>query len=163
MIYSFDGKGPKIAKSAFVAESADIIGDVEIHEGASIWFGAVLRGDEGKIEIGENSNVQDNATVHNNTKLGKNVTVGHNAIVHGCEIADNCLIGMGATVLDGARIGEGSLVGAGALVTGGKEFPPKSLILGAPAKLVRELTDDDVAGNIKNAEEYVRLTEKYKA
>ncbi len=162
MIYSFDGKTPKIAESAFIAESADIIGDVTIAENSSIWFGASLRGDEGAIEIGENSNVQDNATIHNNTKIGRNVTVGHNAIVHGCEIEDNVLIGMGATVLDGARIGEGSLVGAGSLVTGGKVFPPKSLILGSPAKAVRELTDEDVAGNIKNAEEYVRLSKKYK-
>ena len=163
MIYSFDGITPKIADSAFLAESADIIGDVTIGDGSSIWFGAAIRGDEGKIVIGENSNIQDNATIHSNTKIGNGVTVGHNAIVHGCEIADNCLIGMGATVLDGARIGEGSLVGAGALVTGGKEFPPKSLILGSPAKLVRELSDDEVAGNIKNAEEYVKLGKKYKA
>ena len=163
MIYSFDGMAPKIAESAFVAESADIIGDVTIGENSTIWFGAVLRGDEGKIVIGENSNIQDNATVHSNTTIGNGVTVGHNAIVHGCEISDNCLIGMGATVLDGAKIGEGSLVGAGALVTGGKVFPPKSLILGSPAKLVRELTDEDVTATIKNAEEYVMLGKKYKA
>ncbi len=162
MIYSFDNMTPKIAESAFIAESADIIGDVTIADGASVWFGAALRGDEGKIEIGENSNVQDNATVHNNTKIGRNVTIGHNAIVHGCEIEDNVLIGMGAVVLDGAIIGEGSIVGASALVTGGKVFPPKSLILGSPAKLVRELTDEDVASTINNAEEYVRLSKKYK-
>ena len=162
MIYSFDGKEPKIAESAFVAESADIIGDVTLADGASIWFGAALRGDEGTIVIGEGSNVQDNATIHNGTVIGRNVTVGHNAIVHGCTVEDDVLIGMGAVVLDGARIGEGSIVGACALVTGGKEFPPKSLILGSPAKVVRELTDEDVAGTIKNAEEYIRLSKKYK-
>ena len=162
MIYSFDGKAPKIAESAFIAESADIIGDVTIADGASVWFGAALRGDEGRIELGESSNVQDNATIHNGTKIGRNVTIGHNAIVHGCEIEDNVLIGMGAVVLDGAKIGEGSIVGAGALVTGGKIFPPKSLILGSPAKVVRELTDEDVASTIKNAEEYVRLSKTYK-
>jgi len=163
MLYSFDGKTPKIAENAFVAESADIIGDVTVGNGSSIWFGAALRGDEGKIEIGDASNVQDNATVHNGTKIGNGVTIGHNAIVHGCEIEDNVLIGMGAVVLDGAKIGEGSIVGAAALVTGGKVFPPRSLILGSPAKLVRELSDAEVAGNVENAKEYVKLSEKYRA
>lgn len=162
MIYDFDGKKPDTEKAAYIAESADIIGDVTLAKNSSVWFGAALRGDEVKIEIGECSNVQDNATIHNGAKIGRNVTIGHNAIVHGCEIGDNALIGMGAVVLDGAKIGEGSIVGAAALVTGGKVFPPKSLILGAPAKVVRELTDEDIAGNIKNAEEYVKLSAKYK-
>lgn len=161
MLYDFDGKVPIIAKNTFIAESADIIGDVTVGEGSSIWFGACLRGDEGKIEIGRNSNIQDNATVHSETNIGDGVTVGHNAIVHGCTVCDNVLIGMGATVLDGAVIGESSIVGAGALVTGKKVFPPKSLILGSPAKLVREMTDDEVESIKKNADEYVHLSKKY--
>ena len=163
MIQVFDGKIPQISDEAFVAENASIIGDVKIGRGSSIWFGAALRGDEGSIEIGERSNVQDNATVHSETKIGNGVTVGHNAIVHGCKIEDNVLVGMGAIILDGAHIGEASIVGAGALVTGNKTFPPRSLILGSPAKLVRELSDEEVLSNIKNAEEYVSLAGKYSA
>lgn len=161
MLYNFNSKVPIIAKNTFIADNAAIIGDVTIGEGSSVWFGASLRGDEGKIEIGKNSNIQDNATVHSETKIGDGVTVGHNAIVHGCTVSDNVLIGMGATVLDGAVIGEDSIVGAGALVTGNKVFPPKSLILGSPAKLIREMTDEEVDSIRKNANEYVNLSKEY--
>ncbi len=162
MIQKFCENTPKISANVFVAENASIIGEVCIEEKSSVWFGAVIRGDEGAIEIGARTNVQDNATIHSNTKIGNGVTVGHNAIVHGCEVSDNVLIGMGAVILDGAKIGEGSIVGAGALVTGNKAFPPKSLILGSPAKLVRELTDEEILSVSENAKEYEKLAEKYK-
>ncbi len=162
MIQNFDGKTPKVSETAFVAENASIIGDVEVGADSSVWFGAVCRGDEGEITIGERSNIQDNATVHSKTRIGNGVTVGHNAIVHGCEISDNVLVGMGAVILDGAFIGEGSIVGAGALVTGNKTFPPRSLILGSPAKLVRELSEEEALSVVKNADEYVKLAEEYR-
>ena len=162
MVHIFKGINPEIAESAFVANSADVIGDVKIGNESSVWFGAAIRGDEGKIVIGERSNIQDNATVHSETTIGNDVTVGHNAIVHGCTVSDNVLIGMGAIVLDGAIIGKDSIVGAGALVTGGKTFPERSLILGSPAKAVRELTDDEIKATKANADEYVRLSKNYK-
>lgn len=162
MIYKFGDIKPTISKDAFVADEASIIGDVTVNSGASIWFGAVLRGDQAHIEIGEMSNVQDNATVHANTTLGRGVTVGHNAIVHGCTIGDNTLIGMGAIVLDGAEIGKNCIVGAGALVTGGKKFPDGSLIIGAPASAKRELSPEEIASIKENADEYVELSRKYR-
>ncbi|MBR5543117.1 MAG: gamma carbonic anhydrase family protein [Oscillospiraceae bacterium] len=161
MIKSFDNKTPSIGKDTFVAETATVCGDVTLGDNVSVWFGAAIRGDEGKIVIGNNSNIQDNATVHSKTRIGNGVTVGHNAIVHGCTVCDNVLIGMGAIVLDGAEIGECSIVGAGALVTGGKVFPPKSLIIGSPASVKRELSDEQIESIKENAEEYVKLTKKY--
>lgn len=162
MVHSFNGKKPEISEGIFIADSADVIGDVVIGKNSSVWFGSVIRGDEGKIIIGENSNIQDNATVHSETTIGNGVTVGHNAIVHGCTVEDNVLVGMGSTILDGAIIGRDSIVGAGALVTGGKVFPEKSLILGSPAKQVRELSEEEVESIKKNAVEYVKLSESYK-
>lgn len=161
MKYEFDGISPQTGANVFIADNASVIGDVTIGENSSVWFGAAIRGDEGKITIGRDTNIQDNATVHSETKIGNGVTIGHNAIVHGCEICDNVLIGMGATVLDGAVIGEDSIVGAGALVTGKKVFPPKSLIIGSPATLKRELTDAEIESTKNNAEEYVKLAKKY--
>ncbi len=161
MKYDFDGISPKIGEIVFIAESSAIIGDVTVGENSSIWFGAVLRGDEGKITVGERSNIQDNATVHSKTKIGNGVTIGHNAIVHGCEIGNNVLIGMGATVLDDAVIGDDSIVGAGTLVTGKKVFPPRSLIIGSPAVLKRELSEEEIESIRHNAKEYVDVSKKY--
>lgn len=149
MIYQINDKVPNIAVDVFVAPNATIIGDVTLEAGASIWFGAVLRGDIGKIRIGTNTNVQDNCVIHVNagfdTLLDANVTVGHGAILEGCHIQPNCLIGMNATVLSGAVIGSGSLVAAGAVVPENKQFPGDVLIAGIPARVVRPLTP-----NLKN-------------
>ncbi|WP_322517642.1 gamma carbonic anhydrase family protein [Rhodopseudomonas palustris] len=144
-IYELDGQRPDLPQDGnyFVAETATVIGKVRLKPSATVWFGAVLRGDNEWIEIGEGSNVQDGSTCHTDPgyplTVGKNCTIGHNVILHGCTIEDGALIGMGAIVMNGARIGRGSIVGAGAIVTEGKSFPENSLILGAPAKLARTL------------------------
>jgi carbonic anhydrase/acetyltransferase-like protein (isoleucine patch superfamily) len=144
-IYSLDGEAPEIAQDAFVADGARVIGRVRLGQKVSIWFGAVLRGDNEWMTIGAETNIQDNATLHSDAgmplTIGAGCTIGHGAIVHGCTIGDNSLIGMGATILNGARIGRNSIVGANALVTEGKTFPDNSLIVGSPAKVVRELDD----------------------
>ena len=164
MVLSFEGKRPGIARAAFVAASADITGEVELGEGASVWYGAVLRADLAPIKVGAGSNVQDGAVAHvaddHPCLLGDDVTVGHRAVLHGCTVGDRCLIGMGAILLDGSVIGEESIVGAGALVTQGKAFPPRSLILGSPAKVARELRPDEVAGLREHARAYVDLARR---
>jgi gamma-carbonic anhydrase len=164
MVHSFEGERPEISKAAFVAWNAEISGKVELEEGASIWYGAVLRGDLDSIHIGAMTSVQDGAILHVvqglPCRVGDYVTIGHCAVVHACEIGDRCLIGMGAVILDAAVIGEDSIVGAGALVTQGKSFPPRSMILGSPAKLVRPLTDEEVAGLKSHAESYVLLARR---
>lgn len=156
---------PRIADSAFVAETAVIIGDVEVAEGASVWYGAVLRGDIGRIYVGVRSNVQDNCVVHNgpgeDVYIGEDVTVGHGAILHGCRIGDRCLIGMGAVVLSKAEIGEGCIVGAGAVVKEGDKIPPGSLVVGVPAKVVKQLTEEQMRFPVGNAIEYYNLSMKY--
>ena len=144
-IFEFDGIKPQIDPTAYIAPGAVIIGNVRIAAGASVWFNAVLRGDNEIIDIGENSNVQDGAVVHTDigfpVKIEANVTVGHTVILHGCHLEEGCLIGMGATVLNGAVISKGSLVGAGALVTEGKTFEPGQLIVGSPARAIRTLDE----------------------
>jgi len=159
MILGYGGLWPDVAASAFVAPNATVIGDVRVGAEASIWFGAVLRGDRDRIEIGASTNVQDNVTVHldpgHPAVIGDGVTIGHAAIVHGCTIEANCLIGMGATILTGARIGRDSIVGAHALVTERKEFPPGSLIVGVPARAVRTLTEAEIEGIRASAAGYV--------
>ncbi|EYE89626.1 hypothetical protein Q428_00960 [Fervidicella metallireducens AeB] len=166
MIRNYYEKLPKIHDKAFVAETSDIIGDVVIEEGASIWYRAVLRGDINKITIGKNSNVQDGVIIHSDmdveTIIGDNVTIGHNAIIHGARISDNCLIGMGAVILNNACIGENCIIGAGAVVTGGKEIPPGSLVLGAPGKVVRPLTDEEVESIKTSAKHYLELIDGYR-
>jgi carbonic anhydrase/acetyltransferase-like protein (isoleucine patch superfamily) len=166
MIRNYYEKLPKIHHDCFVAGSADIIGDVEVGSGSSIWYRAVLRGDVSPIKIGNNSNVQDGAVIHTDFNapaiIGNNVTIGHNAIIHGATIKDNVIVGMGSVILNGAVIGEHSIIGAGAVVTGGKEIPPRSLVLGAPAKVVRSLTDEEIQSIIKNADLYVELAEGHK-
>lgn len=147
-LYEIDGKRPTIGEDAWVAPSADVIGDVDLAEQATVWFGAVIRADNTKITVGPRSNVQDNAMLHSDPGvpcvLGEEVTVGHHAILHGCTIGDRTLVGMGATVMNHAKIGSECIVAAGALVTEGKEFPDRSLIVGAPAKAIRTLDDDAV-------------------
>lgn len=145
MIYELDGVRPQIDPTAWVAPSAVLIGNVIVGPRANIWFGAVLRGDNEPIVVGEGSNVQENAVLHTDMgyplTIGANCTIGHKAMLHGCAIQDGSLIGMGATLLNGSKIGAGSLVGACALVTEGKEIPPGSLVMGAPAKVVRALDE----------------------
>lgn len=155
MHIEFKGCKPKIADDCFIATGAQLIGAVELARGASVWFNAVLRADEDKITVGERSNVQDGCVLHQEEGLpliiGKGVTVGHNAILHGCLIGDNVLVGMGAIVLNGAKIGEGCIIGAGALVPQGREIPPSSLVVGSPARVIRQLTAEESA-SIKHAE-----------
>lgn len=167
MIDSFLGQSPDLGDGVYVSDTAAVVGDVTLGDGASVWFGASLRGDVHWIRIGAGSNVQDNATVHvsrgtHPCDVGAGVTIGHNAVVHGCTIEDDVLIGMGAVVLDGAVIGAGSLVGAGALVTGGTAVPPRSLVLGSPARVVRPLTEAEVERNRANAAHYVRMARMYR-
>ena len=152
--------------SIVICPGAQVIGKVELGEDVSIWHGAVLRGDTDSITIGNRSNVQDNCVVHctkgYSVEIGENVSVGHGAVVHGCRLEDSVLIGMNATVLNGAHIGKNSIVGAGAVVSEGKEFPEKSLILGVPAKAVRQLTSEQIKMIQDNADNYVRLSKQYK-
>ncbi|MCX7951719.1 MAG: gamma carbonic anhydrase family protein [Clostridiales bacterium] len=166
MIRNYYEKLPKIAQNVFVAESADIIGDVEIKDGSSIWYRAVLRGDINKITIGKNVNVQDGCVLHSDkecpTIIGNDVTIGHNAIVHGATVGNRCLIGMGAVILNGAKIGDDCIIAAGSIVTQGKEIPSKSLVLGTPAKVLRELTDEEIEHIKNSATNYRELAEAYK-
>jgi carbonic anhydrase/acetyltransferase-like protein (isoleucine patch superfamily) len=167
MIYELDGQKPQVPADGryWVAPSAAVIGRVRLNRDSSVWFGAVLRGDNEWIEIGERSQVQDNATLHTDMgfplTIGTDCVIGHNVILHGCTIADRALIGMGAIVLNGARIGAGCLVGAGALVTEGKVFPEKSLIVGAPARAIRTLDDAAAAAIAAGADFYVRNYKRY--
>ena len=159
------GSAPRIHPTAFTAANATIIGDVTLGEESSVWFQCVLRADIHRIVIGPRSNIQDGSVIHLadafGTEVGELVTVGHKAILHACKIADEVLVGMGAIVLDGAEIGARSIIGAGAVVTGGKIFPPGSLILGTPAKVVRALTLDEQAGIRTWADRYVTLSREY--
>jgi carbonic anhydrase/acetyltransferase-like protein (isoleucine patch superfamily) len=158
-VYQFGERVPSVHESVFVAPSASVIGSVILSENVSVWFGATIRGDNDIITIGKNSNVQEGAVLHTDPgirlSVGENVTIGHQAMLHGCSIGDGSLIGIQAVILNGAVIGKGCLVGAGALITERKVFPDRSLILGAPASAVRELSDDDVAGLLKSAASYV--------
>ncbi len=157
---------PRIHNSAYIAPTATIIGDVEIEEGASIWYGAVLRGDVSYIKIGKNTNIQDNAVVHVDynepTIIGENVTIGHMAVVHAAKIGNNVIVGIHAVILNGAEIGDGSVVGAGAVVTSRTKIPPKSLVLGIPAKVVRQ-GDDVERMAIENGLIYQKLREEHKS
>jgi len=173
MILDFEGNTPKIKKSVFIASSADVIGDVKIGKDSAIWFGCVIRADIHKIRIGKRTNIQDLSMIHvthytkkdksdgNPTIIGDDVTIGHRVMLHGCEIEDACLIGMSATILDGTVIGKESIVGAGSLVTKNKKFPPRSLIMGSPAQVIRELDDEEVAFLYKSARNYVKFKQRY--
>ncbi len=167
MIKEFQGITPKIDETCFVAETAVVIGDVELEKNVNVWYGTVIRGDVNYVRIGENTNIQDNTVVHvesngHPTIIGKNVTIGHSAVIHACTIGDNSLIGMGAIVLDGAEIGENVILGAGALVPPGKKIPSNCLAVGSPAKVVRELGEDELEKRIMHAKKYVELAEKHK-
>jgi carbonic anhydrase/acetyltransferase-like protein (isoleucine patch superfamily) len=166
-IYKLGNAAPTIHESVFVADNAAIIGDVTLEENASVWFGASIRGDNEPIRIGAGTNVQEGAVLHADPgfplTLEANVTVGHQAMLHGCTVQEGALIGIQAVVLNGAVIGRNCLVGAGAVVTDGKIFPDNSLILGAPAKVVRELTEADIAGLKRNAGAYIERRDFFKA
>jgi carbonic anhydrase/acetyltransferase-like protein (isoleucine patch superfamily) len=165
-VYRLGEHTPRIHETAWVAESAEVIGRVELAEGASVWFGAIVRGDVEDIRIGRNSNVQDNSVLHADVgvplQIGANVTVGHHVMLHGCTIGDGALIGIRAVVLNGAKIGRNCIVGAGSVVTEGKEFPDGTLILGTPAKVVRELTAEQITEMQHGAPHYVGNARRFR-
>ena len=165
-IYELDTIAPRVADSAWVADSAQVMGNVELGEDASVWFGAVIRGDTEVIRIGQRSNIQDGSVLHADIgkplTIGDDVTVGHKVMLHGCTIGDGSLVGIGAVVLNGARIGKGCIVGAGSLVTEGKEFPDGSMIMGSPAKVVRTLTPEQQQGLVMSAVHYVDNARRFK-
>ena len=167
MIRPYKGITPKIHSTAYIEDSAQIIGEVEIGEYSSVWCNAILRGDVHFIRLGKRTNIQDNCVLHG-TKggypviLGDDITVGHNVTLHGCVVKDRCLIGMGAIILDGVEIGEDSIIGAGALVTEKTIVPPKSLVMGLPGKVVRPLKDEEVARILKSAKNYIEYSTDYK-
>jgi carbonic anhydrase/acetyltransferase-like protein (isoleucine patch superfamily) len=166
MIRRFQVQEPKIHATAFVAENAYVIGDVEIGEDSSVWFGSVIRGDVNCIRIGARTNIQDHSIIHVNTGthptiLEDEITVGHRVTLHGCYVESGCLVGIGSIVLDGARIGGRSLIAAGSLVTPNTQIPPRSLVMGAPARVKRELTDEELASISRNWQSYVDLKRSY--
>lgn len=166
-IYQLEDLIPEIHPSAWIADNAQVMGDVKLAEDSSVWFGVVIRGDTGSISVGRRSNIQDNSVLHADQGkplvIGDNVTVGHQAMLHGCTIGEGSLIGIAAVVLDGAKIGRYCLVGAGSLVTEGKEFPDGCMILGSPAKAVRQLSPEQIEGLKKSAQHYVNNTLRYKS
>ena len=165
-IYQLEDNAPQVAATAWVADSASVIGRVRLAEGASVWYGAVLRGDNDWITLGRDTNIQDGSVLHTDTgfplMLGDRVTVGHQAMLHGCTVGDECLIGIQAVVLNGAKIGRHCIVGAGALVTEGKEFPEGSLIVGSPAKVLRTLSSAQFAMLSRMASHYVEQAQRHR-
>lgn len=165
-VYELHGITPEVAESAWIADSAQVIGKVHVADNASVWFGVVARGDSDHIYIGESTNVQDACVLHVDAgkplHIGNRVTVGHKVVLHGCTIGDESLIGIGAVVLNGAKIGKNCLVGAGSLVTEGKEFPDGSMILGSPARVVRALTDEQIEALRQGAQHYVENAHRFK-
>ncbi len=165
MIISFEGKKPQINPEAFIAESATLIGEVIVMKNASIWYNVVLRGDIAPIIIGEDTSVQDGSVIHCSagmpTRVGNKVTIGHQVVLHACQIEDHSLIGIGAIVLDGAKVGEYSVIGAGALVTPGTQVPPRTMMMGIPARVVRTLTDEEILEIENHGKGYVELIKKY--
>jgi carbonic anhydrase/acetyltransferase-like protein (isoleucine patch superfamily) len=166
-VYQLDALTPDISDLAWVADNAQVIGDVHMAADSSVWFSSVVRGDTATIRIGEGTNIQDGSVLHADVgiplTIGKHVTVGHMVQLHGCTIGDESLIGIGAIVLNGAKIGKNCLVGAGSLVTEGKEFPDGSMILGTPAKVVRQLTPEQIEGLRRSAQHYVNNKNRFKA
>ncbi len=166
-IYQLDDLTPDVHPSAWVADNAQVLGNVTLAEDASVWFGVVIRGDTSTITVGKGSNVQDNSVLHADVGMplviGEGVTVGHQVMLHGCTVGNHSLIGIGAIVLNGAKIGNNCLVGAGALVTEGKEFPDGSMIIGSPAKAVRMLSPEQIEGLKMSAKHYVDNANRYKA
>ena len=166
MIYDFEGHTPKLDPNSWVASNSVIIGKVELKKDSNIWFNVTLRGDVEPITVGEGSNVQDGSVVHSDPGcpviIGKNVTIGHLVMLHGCVIEDDCLIGIGSTILNKAKIGKNSIIGANALVTENKVIPERSLVLGSPGKIVRQVTDEEIKSIKENADHYVENFKKYK-
>ncbi len=156
-----------IHESVFQAEGSRVIGDVTVGADCGIWYNAVIRADSGRVTIGKRSNIQDNCVLHMDSgydvTIGDDVSVGHNTVLHGCEVGDNTVVGMGSVVLNGAKIGRNCLIGAGSLVTSGTVIPDGSLALGSPAKVRRQLTDEEIQGNLANSNEYVELAKAAKA
>ena len=165
-IYQLGEHIPTIDATAYIAPSAQIIGKVDVQAGASVWFGVTIRGDNELISVGKNSNVQESCTLHTDMgfplTLGEHVTIGHQAMLHGCTVGDGSLIGIQAVILNGAKIGKHCLIGAGALITEGKEIPDYSLVVGSPGKVIRSLTEAEVAGLQKNAQHYSERAQDYK-
>ena len=166
MIKQFQGKAPNIHISAFITDDAIVIGDVEIAEDASVWFGSIVRGDVNYIRIGARTNIQDGCVIHVSSRthptiLEEEITVGHRVTLHGCHVESGCLIGIGSILMDGVRVGARSLVGAGSLLTPGTQIPPRSLVLGSPARVKRDLTDDELAFLDRSWRNYVELKAKY--
>ena len=165
-LQTFNSINPKVHDTVFIAESAAVIGDVEIGEDSSVWFGSVIRGDVNYIRIGARTNIQDHSIIHVNTGTHPTIredeiTVGHRVTLHGCHVESGCLVGIGSIVLDGARIGGRSLIAAGSLVTPNTQIPPRSLVMGAPARVKRELTDEELASISRNWQSYVDLKRSY--
>ena len=167
MIYALQGRGIETEGETFIAPTAVVVGAVRLRHESSVWWGAVLRADYDTISIGERSNVQDNAVIHMDegfpVVLGDRVTIGHKAVLHGCSIGNNSLVGINAVVMNGAVIGDDCLIGSNALITEGKEIPPRSLVLGSPGKVVRELRDEEVAEITDFSDRYVRNLRRYRA
>lgn len=165
-IYEIDGIAPQVADTAWVADNAQVMGNVALGERSSVWFGTTVRGDTDFIAIGEGSNIQDGSVLHADVgkplTVGRHVTVGHMVMLHGCTIGDESLIGIGAVVLNGAKIGNNCLVGAGSLVTEGKEFPDGSMIMGSPAKVVRQLTSEQMEGLRESARHYMDNAQRFR-
>ena len=168
-IYALDGVTPRLPETGnyWIAPDANVIGNVVLEEDASIWFGCTLRGDNEEIRVGQGSNIQENCVLHTDPgyplSIGRNCTIGHKVMLHGCQIGEQALIGMGATILNGAKIGRHCLIGAGALVTEGKEIPEGSLVMGAPGKIVRQLSDEQIEGLLQTAKRYQSNFRRYKA
>jgi carbonic anhydrase/acetyltransferase-like protein (isoleucine patch superfamily) len=166
-VHALEGITPELPSAGryWIAPTATVIGKVTLGEGVGIWFGVVIRGDQERISIGRDTNIQELTVLHTDTgfpcTIGTGVTVGHRAIIHGCTIGNNVLVGMGAIIINGAKVGDDCLIGAGALITEGKEFPAGSLILGIPAKVVRPLTPEEIAGNRRSAAHYVANWKRY--
>jgi carbonic anhydrase/acetyltransferase-like protein (isoleucine patch superfamily) len=168
MIRSFNDKTPKVHATAFITDDAIVIGDVEIGQEASVWFGSVIRGDVNYIRIGDRTNIQDACVIHVSSRdhptiLEDKITVGHRVTLHGCHVESGCLIGIGSILLDGSRIGRNSLVAAGSLVTPGTQIPPESLVLGSPARVKRQLTPDELAYLDRSWQNYVELSRRYES
>lgn len=166
MIKNYKEKKPQLHESCFVADNATIIGNVKMENGSSAWFHCVIRGDKDKIHIGENSNIQDNCTLHTDAgydiEIGNHVTIGHNAVIHGAKIEDEVLIGMGAIILNGVHIGKHSMIGAGAVVKEKTNIPEGSLVVGCPARIIKQVSKETIQGIIANAHLYVKLAQEYR-
>lgn len=165
MIIEMNGRKPKISEGVYVAPDATLIGDIEVDECASIWFKALIRADVNSVRIGKYTNYQDASVIHvtkeNPTIIGDHVTVGHRALIHACRVGNNCLVGMGSIIMDGAEVGDNCIIGAGSLITQGTKIPPGSLVLGSPAKVKRELTQEEIAAIKKSAENYYEYAKMY--